>query len=217
MKKLLLTLACAASLGLWMSCSDSNELDVTTHKGVDTVHYEYAGTVTATRYVYKPVELGTTKPASGKYYFIDEEWDEDKYEYVPANKYFHNAWVADKTPVTDNVATMEWGTDTTGATQTNIVSYYFDFRDNDISNSVETTIRKTGDTYSTSRGIVITLTAGTLDGATFTIKELPYDASRYGTLPDEDDGYYYESYNRNPQNYSTRYVSYGDIIYTRGK
>lgn len=212
MKKLLLGLACAASLGLWISCSDSNELDVTVHEGADTVTYAYAGTVTATRYVYKPVELGTTEPASGKYYFIDQIWDTDKGQYVSVNKYFHNAWVADKTTVTDNVATMEWRTDTTGATQTNMASYTFDFRDNDISNPVETTIRKTGDTYSTSRGIVITLTAGTLDGTTFTIKELPYN-NNYGTLPDEDYKWFYEQH----QEDNPRYVYYGNITYTRGK
>lgn len=215
MKKLLLALACAASLGLWISCSDSNELDVTTHVGADTVTYEYAGTMTATRYVYKPVELGATEPASGKYYFISSVYDYEKGESVSVNKYFHNAWVADETPVTDNVATMKWETDTSGATQTNMATYTFRFRDDDSVRS--TTISKSGDTYFTSTGIVIALTAGALDGTTFTLKELPYDASRYGTLADEDDNYYYESYNHNLQSYSTRYVSYGNITYTRGK
>lgn len=212
MKKLLLALACAASLGLWISCSDSNELDVTTHEEIRTVQYRYAGTVTATRYVYKPVELGTTEPASGKYYFIEQAWDNDKGQYVSVNKYFHNAWVADETPVTDNVATMSWTTDTSGATQTNMATYSFQFRDDD---SVRTTISKSGDTYFTSSGIAITLTAGTLDGTTFTIKELPYSGGM--SLLDEDDEYYYNQYNNQPNYYSNYFVSYGNITYTRGK
>lgn len=208
MKKLLLTLACVASLGLWMSCSDANELDVTTHMGVDEVTYNYVGTVTATRYVYKPVELGTEEPASGKYYFISTSWDNEGNP-VSVNKYFHNVWVADKTPVTNPVATIKWTTDTSGATQTNMTTYTFRFR-NDSSES--TTINKSGDTYFTSNSTVITLTAGTLDSTTFTIKELPYD-NDYGTLPAEDYKYLYDNYEED----NPRYVYYGNITYTRGK
>ncbi len=209
MKKLLLGLACAASLGLWMSCAN-DELDVTVHEDIDTVTYNYAGTVTATRYVYQPVEIGTAKPASGKYYYIDTFYDSSKGEVVTVNKYFRNAWVADKTPVTDNVARIRWTLDTSGKTQTNMTTYTFQFRDD---TSVPTTINKSGDTYSTNEGIVIDLTAGTLDGTTFTIKELPYSKTKNGTLPDEDDNSYYNQY----KYYSDRYVYYGSITYTRNK
>ncbi|MDE6774417.1 MAG: hypothetical protein K2J14_07315 [Treponemataceae bacterium] len=163
--------------------------------------------------MYKPVELGTEKPASGKYYFISTSWDNEGNS-VSVNKYFHNAWVADKTPVTDDVATMRWSTDTSGATQTNMATYNFQFRDNSISNTVYTTIKKTGDKYVTDEGIAITLTAGTLDSTTFTIKELP-NTDRY--LPGEDEKDYYNQYNNDSQYYNNRYVSYGDITYTRGK
>lgn len=164
--------------------------------------------------MYKPVELGTTEPASGKYYFIEQEWDNDKGQFVSVNKYFHNAWVAAKTPVTDNVAIMNWRTDTSGATQTNMATYNFQFRDNDISRTKYIEINKSGDKYITEEGIAITLTAGTLDGTTFTIKELPYDD---GSLPDEDEDYYYNQYNNQPSYYDRHYVSYGNITYTRGK
>lgn len=50
MKKLLFVLACAASLGLWISCNNGEqELDVTLHSGVDTKEYNNAGKVTATK------------------------------------------------------------------------------------------------------------------------------------------------------------------------
>ena len=206
MKKLLLTLACAASLGLWMSCSDANELDVTTHAEIRTVQYNYAGTVTATRYVYKPVELGTEKPASGKYYFISTSWDNEGNS-VSVNKYFHNAWVADTTPVTDNFARLSWETDISGAKQTNMTVYTFVFN---FGRSQNETIYRMGNTYSNRNGTAITLTAGSLDGITFTIKELP-NTDAY--LPDEDNLYYYSNYRES----DPQYVYYGNITYTRGQ
>ncbi len=50
MKKLLLVLACAASLGLWMSCeNEPQELDVTLHSGLSNDYYKNHGTATATK------------------------------------------------------------------------------------------------------------------------------------------------------------------------
>lgn len=127
MKKLLLVLACAASLGLWMSCeNEPQELDVTLHSGLSNDYYKNHGTATATKVtmVTKNTNIKVTyaddayygsipknMPTDGKGYFIGyvetlkTEGDVTTLKNDPY--WFYNEWDSG-TKVEFDVATVSW-------------------------------------------------------------------------------------------------------------
>ena len=120
MKKLLFVLACAASLGLWISCNnEAQELDVTLHSGVDMKEYNNAGKVTA-----KKVTMVTKRgakvayddkgkiiiPTDRKDYYIDEvqTLSEDGKKLSSEAYWFYNDWEAGE-EITFDKAYVSWG------------------------------------------------------------------------------------------------------------
>ena len=119
MKKLLFVLACAASLGLWISCNnEAQELDVTLHSGVDTKKYDNSGKVTA-----KKVTMVTKRgakvalddkdkiiiPTDRKDYYIGwvETLSEDGKKLSSEAYWFYNEWDSGE-DITFDKAYMSW-------------------------------------------------------------------------------------------------------------
>lgn len=168
MKKLLLVLACTASLGLWMSCeNEPQELDVTLHSGVDTKVYANAGTVTAKKVTMvttrgeevKRDENGkiTNEPKDKKYYIgTVQTLSEDGKELEEKDYWFSNDWDAGK-PITFDMARVTWydnvNYNESGSVGTEYVSntksYTFSFSliNNDENLRKAVYIQKNGDVY----------------------------------------------------------------------
>ena len=171
MKKLLMVLACVASLGLWMSCeNESQELDVTLHSGVDTKNYSNRGTVTATKVTMvttRGAEVTrddndkiTNQPTDKKYYRDTVQTLSNDGKKVYKEYWFFNDWNAGET-ITFDMASVSWSDNVTYNTEyaangsvgtetvSNAKSYTFAFsliNNNDaLGNSV--CIVKSGDVY----------------------------------------------------------------------
>ncbi|MDE6705027.1 MAG: hypothetical protein K2J81_03890 [Treponemataceae bacterium] len=201
MKKLLLVLACAASLGLWMSCeNEPQELDVTLHSGVDTKTYANAGTVTATKVTmvttrgeevkYDDNDKITNQPTDKKYYIgTVQTLSEDGKEIVRKKYWFSNDWNAGES-ITFDMASVSWddnvsynvknGADGSVGIETvsNAKLYTFSFNVIDNNGTVGSTVRivKSGDVYQYNNDIDLYGTAkldvkGSMEG-NFTIGTL---------------------------------------------
>lgn len=120
MKKLLFVLACAASLGLWISCNnEAQELDVTLHSGVDTKEYNNAGKVTAKK-VTMVTKRGAkvayddkgkiTIPTDRKDYYIGwvKTLSEDGKKLSSEAYWFYNDWDSGE-DITFDKAHVSWG------------------------------------------------------------------------------------------------------------
>ena len=172
MKKIALVLACAASLGLWISCDNgAQDLDITLHSGVDKKTYDNKGTVTAkkvTMVTHKGVavifEEGTTvpinKPTDRNDYYQAAEYGYDKDGKVVETQYwFYNDW-DDGTDVTLDNAFVSWesnvsynnyyadaSTGTENVTNAKMYQFGLGVQNNDISLWNEIYIQKSGDVY----------------------------------------------------------------------
>ena len=198
MKKLLLTLACAASLGLWMSCSDSNELDVTTHSADYKAYtdYEYGGTLTATYHYYDETHVGDEEPTDTEHDYYSRKrqisWDYDNNKPNLIDEWYWGEWKEENR--SDDIATISW--EVRESMETNVRNYDID---SDIFESFTTsTIKKQGNSYyftyvinSYNRGSdteKITVT-GSLEGDTFTIPEFHKPTYEEGERPSDRDWY----------------------------
>lgn len=200
MKKLLLALACAASLGLWISCSDSNELDVTTHSAdyKGTTYYSYGGTLTATYHYYDETYVGFEKPADTKHEYYSKKrqtgWDYDNNEPVIVDEWYWGEWK--ETNLSDDTTTISWvvrDTEITNVREYTIASNVFD-------NFRTSVIKKQGNAYyftyviygnyaNESETEKITVT-GSLEGDTFTVPEFHKPTYEEGERPSDGDWYY---------------------------
>ncbi len=169
MKKIALVLACAASLGLWISCNnEAQELDITLHSGVDTKSYYNAGTVTAKKVTMvtirgEEVKRDTNgeianKPTDNKYY---RDWvqtlSSDGKKLTTKEYWFYNDWNAGEDITLDN-AFVSWNSNVSysgdGASSgnesvSNSKTYKFGLgvSNNDVYLWNETYIKKSGDIY----------------------------------------------------------------------
>ena len=137
MKKLLFVLACAASLGLWISCN--NEAQDTNLK-IDTAmvekDYKNHGIVTATKVTmvtHKGVAVTyeddkpNNMPADGKDWYVATEYDYDKDGKIVSKEYwFYNDWDSG-TEVTFDKADISWN----GDISYRKTEYYDDGNDDD--------------------------------------------------------------------------------------
>ena len=165
MKKLLFVLACAASLGLWISCNNgAQELDVTLHGGMDDKTYTNVGTVTAKKITMVTRKAGKVlrdsndnivKPTDGKDYY--RGWEYDKTEGEDVEYWFYNEWDAG-TDVTFDSASVSWSNNvgvwsegfTTGHENVSNAKYYdFNFKliNDDGKLDHWFSIQKSGDVY----------------------------------------------------------------------
>ncbi|MBD5428359.1 MAG: hypothetical protein HDR39_03395 [Treponema sp.] len=200
MKKLLLTLACAASLGLWMSCSDSNELDVTTHSAdykADT-DYNYGGTLTATYHCYIRNYVGEEKPTDTKheYYSIKElvGYNPETGENIYREEWYWDGWEEEK--VTDDIATISWTVREN--VETNVRTYTI--KSDAFDNLRTSIIKKQGNSYYFSytaygnydneNGTEKITVTGSLEGDTFTIAEFHKPTYEEDEKPYRGDWYY---------------------------
>ncbi|MBD5447020.1 MAG: hypothetical protein HDR32_04605 [Treponema sp.] len=139
MKKLLLVLACAASLGLWMSCeNESQELDVTLHSGLIKDSYTNYGTAKATKVTmvtkntnikvtyteddYNPIPNNMPKDNKGYYIGTVEtlKTESDVTSVERTSYWFYNEWDSG-TQVEFDYALITWSGDvsyTTGSPST---------------------------------------------------------------------------------------------------
>ncbi|MDE5799299.1 MAG: hypothetical protein K2H73_09860 [Treponemataceae bacterium] len=196
MKKLLLTLACAASIGLWMSCSDSNELDVTVHSA-EGIAYKYGGSLTATYHRYGKNIVGEEKPTDTEHEYnstkefvgYNPETDEDIYR-----EYWY--WIGwEERKVTDDIATISW--EVRESMETNVRNYKIE--SDALGNLNSSVIKKQGNSYYFSYNAYgnynesdtekITVT-GSLEGDTFTIAEFHKPTYEEDEEPDMGDWYY---------------------------
>ncbi|MDE5614309.1 MAG: hypothetical protein K2I74_06635 [Treponemataceae bacterium] len=197
MKKLLLTLACAASLGLWMSCSDSNELDVTTHSADETA-YGYGGSLTATYHYYDEHYVGDEKPTDTKHEYYDREIyngrDYETGEPIYTKEWYWGEWKEEN--LSDDIATISWTVKDFVETNVRIYTIASDTFDNLRTSA----IRKQGNSYYFSYSTYgnydnesgtekITVT-GSLEGDTFTIAEFHKPTYEEGERPSDNDWYY---------------------------
>lgn len=170
MKKIALVLACAASLGLWISCDNgAQDLDITLHSGVDKKTYDNKGTVTA-----KKVTMVTNRgekvaydsngkiivPTDRKDYYIGvvQELSADEKSVEDTNYWFYNDWDGGTDVTLDN-AFVSWesnvsynnyadaSTGTENVTNAKMYQFGLGVQNNDISLWNEIYIQKSGDVY----------------------------------------------------------------------
>lgn len=169
MKKIALVLACAASLGLWISCDNgAQDLDITLHSGVDKKNYDNKGTVTAkkiTMVTHKGVavmfdgELPINKPTDRNDYYRQPEYGYDKEGKITSVEYwFYNDW-DDGTDVTFDNAFVSWesnvsyngyadaSTGTENVTNAKIYQFGLGVINNDENLWNEILIQKSGNVY----------------------------------------------------------------------
>lgn len=200
MKKLLLGLACAASLGLWMSCAN-DELDVTVrdadHKAY--TNYEYGGTLKATYHYYGDHSVGTEKPTDTKHEYYSEKryigYDPETGEPLFVEEWYWTGW--DEDDFSDDIATISWTV--REDVETNVRDYTIE---SDAFENLRTSkIKKQGNSYyftysaygsygGTDNGTEKITMTGSLEGDTFTISEFHKQTYEEDERPSDGDWYY---------------------------
>ena len=135
MKKLLFVLACAASLGLWISCNNgAQDVNLKLDTGLIEKGYTNYGTVTATKVTMVTKNTGikvtydgdyepNNKPAGDKDYYISSVYKKESTGEVvyDGSYWFYNEWDAG-TEVTFESASVSWGSNV-GYDRDGIVGY----------------------------------------------------------------------------------------------